>query len=297
VFRNTTLLLIITLVLVSTVSLSMFTVYETDKAILVRLGELVLNSHDNKPKIIDPGLHFKIPFIDEVRNFDTRLSMLEIKSSRIFTVEKKGVLVDFFVQWRIKDLALFYTRTNGIRSNAEALLKQKVISGLRAEFGKRTIREVVSEERGELMNRLRNSTDRDVEHLGINVIDVRVKRIDLPDEVSGSVYDRMRSEREREASEIRSEGRAGAINKRAEADKERRILLAEAQRDAKRIKGEGDAKAIDIYAESYNQAPEFFAFYRSLEAYRNTFNDKSDILVLKPDSEFFKFFKNVEKEK
>lgn len=294
-FRNTTVLLTIALIIGSVLSLGMFTVYETDKAILVRLGDLVIDSKLDKPKVLEPGLHFKIPFVDEVRKFDTRLNMLDIKSSRIFTVEQKYVLVDFFVQWRIEDLALFYTRTNGRKVKAEALLEQKVVSGLRAEFGKRTIREVVSGERVELMERLRKTTDENAEHLGISVVDVRVKRIDLPDEVSGSVYDRMRSERERVASEIRAEGRAGAINKRAEAEKARRILLAEAQKAAKRIKGEGDAQAVELYAEAYQQAPDFFEFYRSLEAYKNTFSSKNDILVLKPDSEFFKFFKGIEK--
>ena len=191
--RNKTLLSIVSLLLLGIISLSVYTVYETDKAILVRLGELVL-SKDKKPKVLNPGLHFKIPFIDEVRCFDTRLNMLDIKSSRIFTVEQKYVLVDFFVQWRIEDLALFYTRTNGRKANAEALLEQKVVSGLRAEFGRRTIREVVSGGRVELTETLRKTTDENAEHLGISVADVRVKRIDLPDEVSGSVYDRMRSE-------------------------------------------------------------------------------------------------------
>lgn len=295
-FRNTTFL-IVALLFIGIVSLSVFTLYETDKAILVRLGDLVLDSSspDNKPKVFSPGLHFKLPFLDEVRNFDTRLNMLDIKSSRILTAEQKYVLVDFFVQWRIEDLALFYTRTNGRIAKAEALLEQKVVSGLRAEFGRRTIREVVAGEREELMEKLRKTTDENAEHLGINVVDVRVKRIDLPDEVSGSVYERMRSERERVASEMRAEGRAGAINKRACAEKDRRILLAESQREAKNIKGQGDAKAVEIYANVYNQAPEFFEFYRSLEAYKNTFSDKSDVLVLKPDSEFFKFFKGVEK--
>ena len=293
--HNKTVLLSSGALLLCLILLSAFTVYETDKAILVRLGDLVIDSAENKPKVFSPGLHFKIPFIDEVRNFDTRLNMLDIKSSRIFTVEQKYVLVDFFVQWKIEDLALFYTRTNGRQAKAEALLEQKVVSGLRAEFGRRTIREVVSGERVELMEKLRKTTDENAEHLGISVVDVRVKRIDLPDEVSGSVYDRMRSERERVASEIRAEGRAGAINKRAGAEKDRRILLAEAQRSAKNIKGEGDSKAIAVYANVYNQAPEFFAFYRSLEAYKNTFQNKNDILVLKPDSEFFKFFKGVDK--
>ena len=293
-FRNTPFLLILLLFIVGITSLSVFTVYETDKAILVRLGDLVLDSND-KPKVAEPGLHFKIPFIDEVRNFDTRLNMLDIKSSRIFTVEQKYVLVDFFVQWRIENLALFYTRTNGLRSKAEALLEQKVVSGLRAEFGKRTIKDVVSGERVELMERLRKTTDENAEHLGISVIDVRVKRIDLPDEVSGSVYDRMRSERERVASEIRSEGRAGAINKRAEAEKDKIVLLTEAKKEAERIKGQGDAEAVAIYAEAYRQSPDFFEFYRSLDAYKNTFKEKNDLLVLKPDSEFFKFFKKVDK--
>lgn len=293
-FRNKILLSIVAVLFFGMISSSIYTVYETDKAIVVRLGELVL-AKDKKPKVLGSGLHFKVPFIDEVRNFDTRLNMLDIKSSRIFTVEQKYVLVDFFVQWRIEDLALFYTRTNGRKANAEALLEQKVVSGLRAEFGRRTIREVVSGGRVELTETLRKTTDENAEHLGISVADVRVKRIDLPDEVSGSVYDRMRSERERVASEIRAEGRAGAINKRAGAEKDRRILLAEALRESKNIKGRGDAKAVEVYADSYSKAPEFFEFYRSLEAYKNTFKEKSDILVLKPDSAFFKFFKGIEK--
>ena len=266
-----------------------------DKAILIRLGGLVIDAKTNKPKVISPGLHFKIPIIDSVQAFDTRLNMLDIKSSRIFTIEKKYVLVDFFIQWRIDDLALFYTRTDGKKYRAETLLEQKVVSGLRAEFGRRTINEVVSGERVELMERIRKVTDENAENLGIAVVDVRIKRIDLPDEVSESVYSRMRSERERVASEIRAEGRASAIEKRAEAKKTERILLAEAQKKARYIKGEGDAEAIQIYAGAYKKSPEFFKLYCSLEAYTRAFHEKNDVLLLKPDSEFFEFFKGVNK--
>lgn len=285
------LILISVLIVLGLVSMSVYTVYETDRAILIRLGDLVKDTETNKPQMYGPGLHFKLPFIDVVRIFDTRLNMHDIKSSRIFTVEKKYVLVDFFVQWRIDDLALFYTRTDGQKFKAEKLLEDKVVAGLKAEFGKRTIKEVVSGERIELMEQLRKITDANAENLGIAVIDVRIKRIDLPDEVSDSVYERMRSERLRVANEIRSEGRAEAITKRAQADKTTRILLSEAERKSKRIRGEGDAQAVNIYAAAYNKSPEFYEFYRSIEAYKNTFNNKDDLLLLRPDSDFFKYFK------
>ena len=290
--RNISLLLGFLILLCITFS-CMFTVQETDNAILIRLGVLLLNS-DDSVKVLKPGLHFKIPIVEEARSFDRRLHMLDIQSSRIFTIEKKYVLVDFYVQWRIDNLGLFYTRTDGRKHKAEALLEQKVVSGLRAEFGRRTINEVVSGERIELMERLKKTTDENVGNLGLTVVDVRIKRIDLPDEVSGSVYDRMRSERERVASEIRAEGRAEAIKKRAEADKIKRVLLSEANRKSREIQGEGEAAAVKIYAEAYSEDPNFFEFYRSLEAYRNSFSKKGDVLVLKPDSEFFKFFKGID---
>lgn len=265
-----------------------YTVYETNKAIILRLGKL--RYKNNKPLVIVPGLHFKLPFIDEIRQFDTRLNMLDIKSSRIVTNEKKDVLVDFYVEWRISNLELFYTRTQGDNLKAETLLSQKCIDGLRAEFGKSTIQELVSGVRLELMEKLQKSTDEHAANLGISVIDVRIKRIDLPDEVSGAVYDRMISERVRVASELKAKGEANAIVIRANADKTRRVLLASAKQRAQDIRGEGDAEASKIYAKVYQQSPKFFEFYKSVEAYKKIFNSKNDILILKPDNEFFKYF-------
>jgi membrane protease subunit HflC len=265
-----------------------YTVHQTQKAIVLRLGKLI---KDNGQIVVnDPGLHFRIPIIDEVRKFDTRLNLLDIKSSRIVTNEKKDVLVDFYVEWRIEDLALFYTRTQGNKNKAEILLSQKSIDGLRAEFGKSSIKEVVSGVRIELMEKLKKFTDQHAAQLGIEVIDVRIKRIDLPDEVSGAVYARMSSERARVASELKAQGEADAIVIRANANKTRRVLLAEAKQTAQDIRGEGDAEATKIYAKSYGQSPQFFELYKSLNAYKNSFNKNEDILLLKPDNDFFKYF-------
>ena len=287
-------ILLIILIIGSFLLFSMYTVYETDRVIVLRLGKLV-QDRNNKPLIIGPGLHIKWPFIDEIRSFDTRLNMLDIKSSRIVTSEKKDVLVDFYVEWKIEDLELFYTRTEGNKAKAEILLSQKSIDGLRAEFGRSTIKDVVSGTRLELMEKLRKFTDENAATLGISVIDVRIKRIDLPDEVSGAVYERMRSERNRVASELKAKGEAEAIVIRANAEQKKRILLAEAEQGAKRIRGAGEAEASKIYAKAYEQAPQFFEFYRSVNAYKKVFSSKNDILVLKPESDFFKYFNGVNK--
>jgi len=287
-------ILLISLIIGSFLLFSLYTVYETDRVIILRLGKLVQDSN-NKPLIVGPGLHIKWPFIDEIRSFDTRLNMLDIKSSRIVTSEKKDVLVDFYVEWKIEDLELFYTRTEGNKAKAEILLSQKSIDGLRAEFGRSTIKDVVSGTRLELMEKLRKFTDENAATLGISVIDVRIKRIDLPDEVSGAVYERMRSERNRVASELKAKGEAEAIVIRANAEQKKRILLAEAEQGAKRIRGAGEAEASKIYAKAYEQAPQFFEFYRSLNAYKKVFSNKNDILVLKPESDFFKYFNSVNK--
>ena len=269
--------------------LSMFyTVHETQKAIVLRLGKLIKDGE--KIVVKDSGLYFRVPFIDEVRKFDTRLNLLDIKSSRIVTNEKKDVLVDFYVEWRIEDLALFYTRTQGDKNKAEVLLSQKSIDGLRAEFGKSSIKEVVSGVRMELMEKLKKFTDHHAGQLGIEVIDVRIKRIDLPDEVSGAVYARMSSERARVASELKAQGEADAIVIRANANKTRRVLLAEAKQAAQDIHGTGDATATKIYADSYSKAPQFFELYKSLNAYKKSFSKEDDILLLKPDNDFFKYF-------
>lgn len=269
-----------------------FIIYETDKAIIENLGRLEIDSKTNLAKIYEPGIHFKVPIFQVVRTFDMRLKVLDIQCSRITTKEKKDVLVDFYILWQIKDLPLYYTRTGGYRTKAEQLLKQKVIADLKAEFGRHTIQEVVYGERLELMFRLREEIEVNTRGIGISVIDVRIKRIDLPDEVRDSVYKRMRAERERVASETRANGRSDAIKINALADKDKRIILAKALRDSKRIKGEGDAEAAKIYADAYNLEPEFYEFYRTLEAYKNSFYKKEDLLVITPDGDFFKYFKS-----
>ncbi len=269
----------------------LFVVYETDRALIEYLGKLELDKKTNAPKIYTPGLHFKIPLLQVVRTFDLRLKVLDSQCYRITTKEKKDVLVDFYVLWQIKDLALYYTRTGGHRSKAEQLLKQKIISDLKAEFGRHTVQEVVHGERLELMFKLREEIESNTRSIGISVIDVRIKRIDLPDEVRDSVYNRMRAERERVASEIRATGRAEALKLQAYADKEKRIILADAFKDAKRIRGEGDALVTKIYADAYNLNPEFYNFYRSLDAYKNSFSNKTDLLIITPEGDFFKYFK------
>lgn len=268
-----------------------FVVYETDKALIEFLGKLEIDSKTQNVKVYNPGLHFKLPIVQDVKSFDMRLKVLDSQSSRITTKEKKDVLVDFYVLWQINDLSLYYTRTSGNRTKAEQLLRQKIIADLKAEFGRHTVQEVVYGERLELMFKLREEIESTTKNMGISVIDVRIKRIDLPDEVRDSVYNRMRAERERVASEIRATGRAEAVKIHAFAEKEKRIILAHALKEAKRIKGEGDAIVTKIYSDAYSLDPEFYSFYRSLEAYRNAFSKKSDVLVITPDGDFFKFFK------
>jgi len=269
----------------------LFTVYETDRALIEYLGKLEIDNKTKTAKIYNPGLHFRIPILQVVRKFDMRLKVLDSQCFRIMTKEKKDVLVDFYVLWQIDDLQLYFTRTGGYRTKAEQLLKQKILADLKAEFGRHTVPAVVYGERLELMLRLREAIESDTKNMGISVIDVRVKRIDLPDEVRDSVYNRMRAERERVASEIRANGRADAVRLHAFAEKEKRVILADAVKEAKRIKGEGDATAMKIYADTYNLDPEFYSFYRSLDAYKNSFSKKSDLIILTPDSEFFSFFK------
>lgn len=269
---------------------SIYIVNEGQQAILLRLGKIIIDKNTNEPAVQGPGLHFKWPFIYVARVFDTRIQTLAIDSSRIVTAEKKDVLVDFYVKWRIHNLAAYYTSTDGNEFQAETLLQQKLNDGLRAEFGKRNIREVVSGERIDIMAILKTYANESAQNLGIKIIDVRIKSIDLPTEVSTAVYERMRAERERVATEHRADGKAAAEAIRAKADANVTVALAKAKSDAKRIHGEGDATAAAIYATAYAKNPDFFAFYRSINAYVESFADKKDVLVLKPDSQFFKYF-------
>lgn len=261
-----------------------FTVAEPEYAVKFRLGKIVRTD-------FEPGLHFKVPIINNVRKFDRRLLTLDADPERFLTSEKKDVVVDSFVKWRIADVARYYTATGGDEQMAANRLSQILRDGLRGEFAKRTLLEVVSGQREDIMRALTVSASNIAANLGVDIVDVRIKRINLPDEVSGSVYNRMRTERLRVANELRSQGREAAERIRADADRQVQVLLANAQRDAEEVRGEGDAVAADLYAQAYNRNQEFYAFYRSLQAYRDTFRSEEDVLVMDPESEFFDYFK------
>jgi len=267
-------------------SFSIFVVDQRENAIVFRLGEVV----SIKKK---PGLYFKVPLLDNVRTFDIRILTIDTpEPERFLTSEKKNVLVDLFIKWRITDVRQFYVSVQGNESLAQTRLLQTINDGLRAEFGNRTVHEVVSGERDQIMDLMRAKANEDAVKIGVQVLDVRLKRVDLPQEVSESVYRRMEAERKRVANELRSTGAAESERIRADADRQREVILAEAYREAQRIKGEGDAKATAIYAKAYKADPDFYAFYRSLEAYRASFKGKDDLLVLDPSSEFFKYLKS-----
>lgn len=274
------------IVLLLVLGMSMFVVDQRQNAIVFRLGEVVSIKKD-------PGLYFKVPLLDNVRFFDVRILTIDTaEPERFLTSEKKNVLVDLFVKWRITDVRSYYTSVAGDEMRAQTRLLQTINDGLRAEFGNRTVHDVVSGERDKIMELMRNKANEDASKIGVEVLDVRLKRVDLPQEVSESVYRRMEAERKRVANELRSTGFAESEKIRADADKQKEVILAEAYRDAQRIKGEGDAKASAIYAKAYEINPEFYAFYRSLEAYRASFRNKGDVLVLEPNSDFFKYMKS-----
>jgi len=283
--KTTGLILLLALLVFG--SFSMFTVKETEKAILFRLGEIVRTDYS-------PGLHFKVPFINNVRTFESRLMTLDVETERYLTSEKKNVLVDAFVKWRIDDVARFYTSVRGDESQGAIRLSQIIKDSLRGEFGKRSIQEVISGERSQIMDVVTAYANKQAQEFGITVADVRLKRVDLPSDVSDSVYRRMEAERSRVAREWRSQGAEQAERIRADADRRRTEILANAYREAQQVRGAGDAKASDIYAKAYDKNKEFYAFYRSLEAYRTTFKDSSDMLVVDPNSEFFRYFKHEE---
>ncbi len=264
----------------------LFAVDQRQYAIVFQLGEI-------KEVIKEPGLSFKWPMIQNVRFFDRRiLTMDSVEPERFLTAEKKPVLVDSFVKWRIADVRQFYISVGGDEMLARTRLSQTVNSGLREEFGKRTVHDVVSGERDKIMADVQKKADADARAIGIEIVDVRLKRVDLPAEVSEAVYRRMETERKRVANELRSQGAAEAEKIRADADKQREVIVAEAYRDAQKIKGEGDAKAAAIYGKAFGENPEFYAFYRSLEAYRQSFANKNDLLVVDPSADFFKYLKN-----
>lgn len=266
---------------------TIFTVDQRQYAIVFQLGEVT--------RVIDePGLYFKFPLVQNVRYFDKRILTLDsAEPERFITSEKKNVLVDSFTKWRIVDPKLYYVSVEGDESRAKTRLTQTVNAGLREEFGKRTVHDVVSGERDKIMEQMREKADLDARKIGVQIVDVRVKRVELPNDVSDSVYRRMDAERKRVANELRSQGSADAEKIRADADKQREVIIAEAYRDAQILKGEGDAKATATYARAFEGNPEFYAFYRSLEAYRHSFKGKNDVIVVEPNSDFFRYMKNV----
>ena len=264
---------------------STFIVNEWETAIKLQLGEFVGTDYA-------PGLHFKVPILQEVKTFDRRIQTLDLPPQRFLTVEKKDVIVDSYAKWRIADPAQYYRSTGGSVARTSRLLGERIGTGLRDEFGKRTIQEVVSEDRSELMVELRKKSDLQANELGVEVIDVRINKIDLPPEVSESVYMRMRAERERVASDLRAKGKEAAERIRADADRQRTVTLADAYKESEQARGEGDAKATEIYAKAYSADADFYAFYRSLGAYRGAFGAGGDMMVLQPESEFFRYFRS-----
>lgn len=264
--------------------MSVFTVSEGEKAIKFQLGEIVKDDYA-------AGLHVKLPLINNIKHFDARIQTMDSKPERFLTAEKKNVIVDSFVKWKIGDVKTFYTVVAGDTDQANLRLDQIVKDLFRSEFGKRNIKQLVSTDRGEIRELLIKNAKAPAAALGMEIVDVQVMRIDLPEEVSTSVFRRMEAERERVAREFRSEGAEAAERIRADADRQRVVTLANAYRDAEKLRGEGDATAADIYAKAYNQDSEFFTFYRSLNAYKKTFTSSST-LVLEPNSDFFQYFKN-----
>jgi len=271
---------------------SLYVVYEGQRAIKVRFAA-VLKDDGGTTAVFGPGLRFKVPFIDKVRILDARIQTLDGEPDRFVTSEKKDLIVDSYVKWRIKDFATYYLRTGGgNKFNAENLLKQKVSDGLRNSFGTRTISEIVSGERSELMSEALKEAALKAQDIGIELVDMRVKQIELPQAVRSSIYQRMRAERQAVAKEHRSKGKEQSEILRADIDAKVAIMLANADSQARITRGDGDAQAAKIYAESYGKDPEFFSFLRSMDAYKKSFNGRNDMMVLKPDNEFFKYMKN-----
>jgi membrane protease subunit HflC len=277
---------VVLVVIALVVSGTLFTVDQRQNAIVFQLGEV-------KEVITEPGLRFKWPMLQNVRHFDMRLLAYDdAEPLRFLTQGNRPVLVDSFVKWRIIDVRQYYVSVQGDEFRAATRIRQTVSGTLREEFGVRTLNEVVSGERENIMRQVREKVDQDLKRIGVEIVDVRLKRVDLPQEVSESVYGRMQAERKRIANELRSTGAAEAERIRADADRQREIILAEAYRDAQRIRGEGDAKAAAIYAAAFNQNPEFFSFYRSMEAYRSTFRGRNDLMLLESNSDFLRYFRD-----
>jgi membrane protease subunit HflC len=280
---SVTVVLIAIVVALVVASMSLFTVDQRQQAIVFRLGEVVSIK-------TAPGLYWKLPLIEDVRYFDIRIHTVDTEEpERFLTSEKKNVLVDSYVKWRISSVEQYYISVGGDERRARDRLNKTVNDSLRAEFGKRTVYQVISGERDEIIELMREKVDDDARKIGVEVLDVRLKRVDLTKEISDAVYRRMEAERKRVANELRSTGFAESEKIRADADREREIIIARAYRDAQQVKGSGDAQAASIYARAFKRDPEFYAYYRSLDAYRETFKNKGDLLILEPDSDFFKY--------
>lgn len=290
--KNLSNLLIVAFLALVLLSTSAFTVNQTQYVLVQRLGEIVAVKKE-------PGLYFKMPLVDNLKYFDNRILTLDWEQpAKFITSENKYMMVDSFVKWRIVDPAKYYVSIkDGGEIAAEDRLSKVVNAGLRAEFGKRTVHDVIAGERGIVMDSLRHKADQEARQMGIEVVDVRLKRVDYAEEISKSVFDRMIAERKRLANQLRSEGSAASEKIRADADKQREVIIAEAYREAQKTKGEGDASAAAIYNQSYGKNAEFYAFYRSTEAYKNSFNSKSDVMVLDPGSDFFKYMRSPGKAK
>ncbi len=281
--------IMVAVILFIVLMMSLYTVREDEKAMILRLGALK-GAADGGVYIAEPGLHIKWPFLDRVLTFDMKIQNLDIKSSPIVTVEKKRVIADYFVKWRIQNIPQFYKSTGANIENANQLLQQQSNDALRAEFGRRTINEVVSDDRATIMLALNKKTNEAAQKLGIDVVGVRIKGIDLPPEVSASVFARMRAERGRVATELRSKGRASGEAIRAQADEQATVIVATAKKAANDIRAQGDGSAAKVYADAYSQDADFYSLFRSLEAYRKTFSNSKDIVVVTPQSQFFDYF-------
>jgi membrane protease subunit HflC len=277
---------------------SMFVVMEGQRAIVVKLGEIVTNPKTGQADIMAPGLHFKVPFVTNVRDLSVKLQTMNVDSQRILTAEQKHVMVSYYVKWRINDLPLFYTRTGGgYEVRAEQLLQQKINGALRAAFGKLDITEVISGERLNVMSLLKKQAEESAAGLGIKVTDVRIVGIDLPESVQESVFKRMRTEREQVATQYRAQGRAKQESVMANADREVVVDVATARAGAQKVRAAGDQEAGKIYSDAYSKDPHFYALYRSLEAYRNVFDKSDTVMVLRPQGQFFKYFTQTQAKK
>ena len=287
--KNISIIVVVLLVLLGLSSV--FVVKEGTRAIVITFGKVQQDSN-GVTAVREPGLHFKLPVFDRVQVLDARIQTLDERADRFVTSEKEDLIVDSYVKWKIEDFATYFLSTGGNRIQAESLLKQRVNNGLRAEFGTRTIQQIVSGERTELMDSAMSQASQGSDQLGIKIVDVRVKKINLPEEISISIFNRMRAERAAAAREYRSEGKEQGEVIKANIDARVEVMLADAQRNARQLRGEGDAQAANIYAQTYNKNPEFYAFLRSMDAYRNSFNSKQDVLVVEPNSDFFRYLNN-----